>query len=703
MDSSRRRIRTSDCPFVPAQRHKTQDTRHKPHYDTPVGKRRALITGITGQDGSYLADFLLSKGYAVHGAVRRSSTENFERIAHIKERLHLHQADLLDELSLIHVLKEVRPHEVYGLAAQSFVPTSWIEPVLTGEFTALGVTRLLEAVRLVDPKIRFYQASSSEMFGMVRQTPQSEKTPFYPRSPYGVAKVYGHWITVNYRESYDLFACSGILFNHECVTAETPVIIRRDGLLDCVPISELVPDVRHRRTQPVEFEVWDRRGFVRARHATANWNGPKNDRRVHRLIARCGEVRVTADHVVFTGKGESRAEALEPGTTMETIPLPEPAGLTSVSRDWAWLMGVLAADGWIGFNESKYAGSFRNNDDALRARVAQLWTRLTGGSTSDHPGRSGWTGEPTGGVRFNGPTGILHWLHDTLYTRQSRHKRVPQVVLNADAETWRAFLSGYNAGDGLKAGHGDREFKNFKTSSPVLAAGLWWMASRVLDQKLTFNSEFVTRDDQEVAYYSINLWTEGGPVKGRHLLKPGDEIKQIRSEDYEGWLYDLETDSGTFHAGIGSLLIHNSPRRGIEFVTRKITHNVARIKLGLRRTLRLGNLDSKRDWGFAGDYVRAMWLMLQQKRPDDFVIGTGEMHSVREFCELAFARAGLDWRDHVRVDPKLIRPAEVHRLCADPRKARRKLGWRPTVGFKQLVHMMVDADLDSMRHEDSAR
>ena len=313
--------------------------------------KRALITGITGQDGSYLADFLLEKDYEVHGMVRRASTENFERISHLKDRITLHQADLLDQLSIIEVLKTARPREVYNLAAQSFVPTSWVQPVLTGEFTAIGVTRVLEAIRLVDPKIRFYQASSSEMFGRVQETPQTEKTPLYPRSPYGVAKVYGHWITINYRESYGIFASSGILFNHE------------------------------------------------------------------------------------------------------------------------------------------------------------------------------------------------------------------------------------------------------------------------------------------------------------------------------------------------------SPRRGKEFVTRKITHAVASIKLGLADELRLGNLDSRRDWGFAGDYVRAMWMMLQQRKAEDYVIATGEDHSVREFCEIAFDHAGLDWKKYVRIDSKLFRPAEVNKLRGNAAKARRRLKWKPRVGFQKLVTMMVDADL----------
>ncbi len=314
--------------------------------------KRALITGITGQDGSYLAEFLLDQGYEIIGMVRRSSTVNFERIGHLQDRLTLVAGDLLDEVSLIDLLRTHRPTEVYNLAAQSFVQTSFAQPVLTGEITALGVTRMLDAVRIVDPDIRFYQASSSEMFGKVVEVPQNENTPFYPRSPYGVAKVYGHWITVNYRESYDLHASSGILFNHE------------------------------------------------------------------------------------------------------------------------------------------------------------------------------------------------------------------------------------------------------------------------------------------------------------------------------------------------------SPRRGLEFVTRKISHGVARIKLGLANELRLGNLEAQRDWGFAGDYVEAMWLMLQRDEPGTYVVSTDETHSVREFCELAFDHVGLDWEDHVVIDEKFFRPAEVDLLVGDSTKARSELGWKPKVTFEELVHSMVEADLD---------
>jgi GDPmannose 4,6-dehydratase len=320
--------------------------------------RTALITGITGQDGSYLAELLLEKGYSVHGMVRRCSSSSIERIAHLQGRVELHQGDLLDQNSLVRLVDQIRPTEVYNLAAQSFVPTSWEQPIFTAEATGLGVTRLLDAIRQVDKTIRFYQASSSEMFGKVHETPQRETTVFHPRSPYGVAKVYGHYITLNYRESYDLYACSGILFNHE------------------------------------------------------------------------------------------------------------------------------------------------------------------------------------------------------------------------------------------------------------------------------------------------------------------------------------------------------SPRRGPEFVTRKISQQVARISLGLADELRLGNLDAKRDWGFAGDYVRAMWMMLQQSEPDDYVVGTGETHSVREFVQIAFQHVGLDWKQHVVIDPAFYRPAEVDLLLADPTKARTRLGWTPETGFRELVTMMVDADVERMRLAD---
>ncbi len=274
---------------------------------------KALVTGITGQDGSYLAEFLLERGYEVIGMVRRTSTTNFDRIRDFQDRITVVQGDLLDQVSLINLLQEHHPDEVYNLAAQSFVPTSFTQPVLTGEFTALGVTRILDAVRIADRTIRFYQASSSEMFGKVQEVPQRETTPFYPRSPYGAAKVYGHWITVNYRESYNLFACSGILFNHECVTAETPVFIRRGALIDLLPIEDIIPhrtapDSAPRYTTEPDpgnrFEVWDAGGWVTVTCMTATWNGfeQKPNKMVHRIAARGALVHATSDHVVFAAQ-----------------------------------------------------------------------------------------------------------------------------------------------------------------------------------------------------------------------------------------------------------------------------------------------------------------------------------------------------------------------------------------------------------------
>ncbi len=662
--------------------------------------KNVLITGITGQDGSYLAELLLEKGYKVYGMAARYATNPFENIEHILDKVEIITGDLADSSSLVRAVKVSQPDEVYNLAAQSFVKGSWDLPVLTGNETGVSVTRMLEAIRSIKPEARFYQASSSEMFGRVAETSQSETTPFYPRSPYGVAKVYGHWITVNYRESYDMFACSGILFNHECVTAETPIIIRRDGMVDCLPIAEVLLDPVHVPQRKLDFEIWDKGDWTKAKFGSITWNeaGRKNDKRVHRTLARCGEIRTTADHVLIKSDGSDvLTREIKEKDKLLTTELPAPTAVTEVSSDMARFLGLIAADGYVGHKEGKFSASFRNNDVKILREVADLWLRLFGGTVSDNPGRSGFTGGRTEGIHLNGSKAARHWLHEVLYTRDGA-KRVPQIVLNADKAAWLAFLSGYNLGDGLKKGNGNREFKNFKTSSSVLAAGLWWLASQVLDQKIILNVDMVERKGVPYHYYSINLGTKGGSKKGGHLLKEHDEIKRVRQDDYTGWLYDIETESGTFHAGVGNLVIHNSPRRGREFVTRKITNAVARIKAGLDKELRLGNLEAKRDWGFAGDYIKAMWLMLQQDKPDDYVIGTGENHSVQEFVELAFGHVDLNWKDYVVQDERFMRPAEVDILLADPTKAKKELKWEPKVSFKELVVMMVESEMEAVKN-----
>jgi GDPmannose 4,6-dehydratase len=668
-----------------------------------VPQKTALITGITGQDGSYLAELLLSRGYRVVGMTRRSSTDVHERIQHIVDDIEFVSGDLLDQSSITSIVAAVQPREIYNLAAQSFVPTSWSQPVLTGEFTALGVTRVLEAVRTVDPTIRFYQASSSEMFGKVQAVPQNEDTPFYPRSPYGVAKLYGHWITINYRESYDLYAVSGILFNHESVPASTPIIVRRGNLVDVVPIGEIVtvrekgPNYQDAAIDGVE--VWDGDGFVRVLGGSAYRHRPVVDNKaVRRIEARCGTVTTTGDHVVFTQSGERPAREVEPGETMKRATLPEAPAYTTISLETAWMLGAFVGDGSASRNaQGSVSAKFTNSSAHLRNYFASCWERITCGRSTYYESTSGFIpGRVVGQLVLKGAPTYKQWLYETCYTKDG-YKRVPQVILNGDQAIWRAFLAGYNAADGLKAGNGIYKYKNFKTNSPVLAAGLWWMARVALGQELVLNVD-VGPPERPGPFYSMNLRSPNPQGnKGAHLRKDLREVKRIVEEPhYEGWLYDITTESGRFAAGVGELVIHNSPRRGKEFVTRKITDGVARIKLGLQTELRLGNLDAQRDWGFAGDYVRAMWMMLQQDAPDDYVVSTGRTHSVREFVQRAFAAAGLDWERHVVVDPRYYRPAEVDLLVGDPAKAARVLGWAPEVTFEELVERMVRADLDRL-------
>jgi GDPmannose 4,6-dehydratase len=692
-------------------------------------KPTALITGITGQDGSYLAEFLLEKGYHVVGMVRRTSTVRFDRLRHIQDRLTLVPGDLLDEVSLIHILREYRPSEVYNLAAQSFVQTSWSQPVFTGEVTALGVTRILDAVRIVDPAIRFYQASSSEMFGKVQEVPQRETTPFYPRSPYGVAKVYGHWITVNYRESYGMFATSGILFNHECVEAHTPLVVRRGEFIDIcrpidlVPLRRKGPSIQH--FDIPDIEIWDGRQWTPVKAVTATHRRQSNpDHAVRWIQARGGVVAVTTHHQMLLDQmplaEEHEAElemagatnGLGPAQFRESPPpatdyqvraageievgdrlcmaraIPAGPGWTVVTAEMAELLGLLTADGYVAPNGRI---AFTNNSPGVRHRAAELWERLFMGQATECVGQSGWTGEKSvGKVNLIGDRTIGKWIREQLYTRDG-FKRVPGLVLNAQIDIQAAYLHGYYTGDGLKAGNGT----SVKTNSSVLAQGLYWLyASRGRR-----SSVYMEQRDGRI-YYQLNVRSPQTGGKGQHLSRDPAEVRAITSAQApDDWVFDLETGSGVFMAGVGSMVVHNSPSRGVEFVTRKITDAAARIHLGLQKELHLGNMDSKRDWGWAPDYVRAMWLMLQQDEPDDYVIATGETHSVQEFCDLAFKHVGLNWRDHVVLDPRYMRPAEVDLLVGDASKARDKLGWRPTVAFEEMVRRMVDADIRLLAEE----
>ncbi len=659
--------------------------------------RSALITGITGQDGSYLAELLLERGYEVHGMVRRASTEKFDRIEHLRDRITLHQGDLLDQRSLVDTLRAAKPDEVYNLAAMSFVAVSWIQPTLTAEFTGVGVTRMLEAVREACPEARFYQASSSEMFGKVLEVPQTESTPFYPRSPYGVAKAYGHFITVNYRESYDLFACSGILFNHECVFENTPLMVRTDGIVSVKTPADLVALQRKGRsaqsfTPETLLDVWDGSEWTPIRAITATRRRrTEPDHRGLSVQARGGVVDVTAHHHMLDAEGdELRADQVADGGRLALFDeFPCSNEWSAIAPETGELLGLLAADGYV--SRDGCGVRFINNDPILRTRVAQLWSRCFGGTSNEWVGRSGFdSSREVHAVNLNGANGLGGWLREQLYT-PTAHKQVPPIVLNATGDVTEAFLRGYYAGDGLKRGRGE----SIKTNSAVLAQGVCWLYALQGQHASVYLEQRAGK-----VYYQLNLRTAApAGMKGAHLRKDPAEVRRVVSAIVadDEWVFDIETESGVFAAGVGRLVVHNSPRRGLEFVTRKITWHAAAIKHGLRDHVSLGNLDAERDWGYAKDYVEAMYLMLQQDTPEDFVIATNRTNSVRECVEIAFDEAGLpEWEKYVRLDPAFLRPAEVDQLIGNPAKAKQQLGWEPQTTFEELIRLMTRADLQAL-------
>ncbi|HEY3865236.1 MAG TPA: GDP-mannose 4,6-dehydratase [Solirubrobacteraceae bacterium] len=660
-------------------------------------KPSALITGVTGQDGSYLAELLLDKGYDVHGMVRRASTEKFERIEHIRDRITLHQGDLLDQRSLVDALRASKPSEIYNLAAMSFVAVSWIQPTLTAEFTGVGVTRMLEAMREVCPEARFYQASSSEMFGKVLEVPQTETTPFYPRSPYGVAKAYGHFITVNYRESYNLHATSGILFNHESVCANTPLMVRDDGIVAVKTPVDLVPLLRKggsvQNFLPKSLlEIWDGGQWTPITAITATRRRSRDpDHRLLSIQARAGVVEVTAHHNMLDSDFAKIAACdVEDGSSLALCEdMPAPSGWGVASKEMAEFLGLMAADGYV--HKDGKGVCFTNNDPMLRIRASTLWSRLFMGSSSEWTGTSGWDESASvEHVNLTGSRAAALWLREHLYTSTGL-KQVPPLILNAVEEVQEAFLKGYYDGDGLKRGNG----ASIKTNSPVLAQGVCWMY-HVVGQPASVYVE----QRGEKTYYQLNLASAVRVgSKGQHLRKNPAEVRRVVPASVldDEWTFDVETESGVFCAGVGRLVISNSPRRGLEFVTRKITWHAAAIKHGLTKELRLGNLDAERDWGYAKDYVEAMWLMLQRDTPEDYVIATGKANSVRECCVLAFDEAGLgDFEQYVTIDPAFVRPAEVDHLIGSPAKAARDLGWVPQTSFEELIRLMTRADLESL-------
>jgi GDPmannose 4,6-dehydratase len=665
--------------------------------------KKALVTGITGQDGSYLAELLLDKGYEVHGLVRRTSSVSTDRIDHLcgestSPCVKLHYGDLSDASGLRDVLDAVEPDEVYNLGAQSHVKVSFEQAEYTADVTGLGSLRLLEGLRRFEErsgrKTRFYQASSSEMFGAA-PPPQSLQTPFHPRSPYGVAKVYSFWQTVNHRESYDMFACNGILFNHECIAENTPLMMRRNGTVHVMEACELVP-LRRKGPNVQQFpglgwEIWDGKQWTPVLGITATHRRKDDEHRMLSIEARGGTVAVTAHHHMLNHAHEIQVACdVQEGDSLAIAEqLPPAPNWTVLTPEMAEFLGLMTAEGYV---DPKGKIQWTNNDPLLRERVSQLWKQLFLGETYEWVGASGWN--PQQGViqmNLNGARSHAPWLREQLYTK-SGHKQVPTLVLNASPELQAHYLRGYYAGDGLKAGKGE----SIKTNSAVLAQGICWLYAnqgRLCSVYLEQRGQF--------SYYQLNIASDQGQSrKGQHLRKDAAEVRRIESCNQSSeWVFDLETGSGVFCAGVGRLIVHNSPRRGETFVTRKITRAVGRIKLGLQDKLYLGNLDAKRDWGHARDYVEAMWLMLQQETPRDYVIATGEAYSVREFAEAAFGHVELDYNEYVEVDPRFFRPAEVDYLLGEPRETMQALNWQPKTSFADLVREMVEADLELARQE----
>ena len=688
--------------------------------------KRALITGVTGQDGAYLAEFLLDKGYEVHGLKRRSSLFNTDRIDHLYQDPHeqqrkfiLHYGDLTDSTSLIRVIQEIQPDEIYNLAAQSHVAVSFESPEYTANADALGTLRILEAIRILglEGKTRFYQASTSELFGKVQEIPQRETTPFYPRSPYAVAKLYAYWITVNYREAYGIYGCNGILFNHECVAGRTPLLVRRGRVVDVVAVEDLVP-LRGKGPNVQHFdvpglEVWDGRQWVAVGGITASKRRKDDpDHQMMSVEARAGVVTVTAHHQVLDSEGDSlRADTAEEGMRMLLAEqMPDSPGWTLVGMEMAEFLGLLTADGYVPQGDRKVI-QFTNNDATLSARVAELWERLFLGNSRMQEGSSGFSDAPVGQLYMSGGGEVVRWLREQLYDPRG-YKKVPPLILNAPPEVQAAYLEGYYEGDGLKAGNGDA----VKTNSPLLAQGLCWLYANQGRMVSVYRQEHNGR-----IYYLLNLQTANpAGQKGQHLRKDPAELRRLEAgvqDETDEWVYDLETASEHFMAGVGRLVVHNSPIRGETFVTRKITRALARISLGLQDKVYLGNLNAKRDWGHAKDYVEMQWLMLQQEQPEDFVIATGRQYSVRQFVEIAAAHVGMDivWEGEgveekgidrrtgkvvVEVDPRYFRPTEVETLLGDPSRAHEKLGWQPRISFEEMVQEMMQTDLELARRDD---
>jgi len=756
---------------------------------------KALISGVTGQDGSYLLEFLINKGYEVHGIIRRASTFNLERLYNVKSsNVNLHFADLSVGTHLLNIINEIHPDEIYNLAAQSHVRISFDIPEYTSDITGLGCLRFLEAIHKSKTHPRFYQASSSEMYGTTLP-PQSETSPFDPNSPYACSKLYAYNMTRNYRRAYNLHASNGILYNHESCIAGLPFFMRTNkGFVDILPIRDIVSlvssvkedrNIKQTDLIPLHIHIWDGSDWTRIKSVTVYPNkdivnqldiksnnsagfkignsGSILDNKVKKIKlvnARGGTYTVTGEHKCILEDGVStnaenligrkffttRSKRINNmiGSWLKFGSYPIIKALDfGITENEAMFAGYLCGDGSIDDNGNICLKSF--DIDTLKKYSSMIYAGVGWGPSKEKD----WINARTISIVNMNPN--MEWrgkFRKSDFFCNNGDRRVPWKILNSNNKIKMAFLHGYYEADGLQGGL-DRlnEFKNIKSSSMTLTAGMVYLINTVVGQEYNINVDIAKWKGKETYYYSVNFLSTSKTYQNRrnlkakydavklmidqqsrnaeitrktgatspfirkirggyipkfehHFYQKRNEVKRVITYPvYDGYLYDLETDSGKYMCGIGVGVVHNSPRRGINFVTRKITQAATRIKLGLQDKLILGNLDAKRDWGYAGDFVEAMWLILQQDNPDDYVIATGESHTVREFVEETFRVLDLDYDKYISIDKRLFRPSEVDNLCGDASKAKRVLGWEPKVKFKELIKMMVASDMILARQE----
>jgi len=663
--------------------------------------KTAVITGITGQDGSYLAELLLKKDYKVYGLKRRTSSNDLGNVKHLENDIEIIEGDLEDLTSLVHLCQTAKPNEFYNLAAQSHVGSSFKQPIYTSNVTGLGVLNCLEAIRISGYHTRFYQAATSELFGnLTNGELATEITAFHPRSPYGVSKLYGYWATVNYREAYKMFACNGILFNHECLFAETPIFTKKNNDIDIQYVSELISyrsDISHDSSylekdyRNDNTEIWNGFKFVKLITVSRKKINKLSTENQYKQVtnARCGVVTTTPNHKLINSEQQKKpARDFKKDSMVMFGTMPKSNETKTILTDMAYLMGLLTGGGYIGENHIQ----FTNNDQELRNEFSNLISDLFCDiSIPEKEFISGFGGTTTQSVVTGLGKDHCSWLRKQLYERKTKHKKVPKQILNSASDIKLSFLRGYYAADESKKDKYIHEFKSFKTNSPILAQGILYLIQSVTHQLWNINSFL----QNNTIYYQVNLHSPDFPNKGQHLKKINNQITKIISiHSQNQHVFDVETETGDVMAGIGTLVIGNSPRRGSSFVTRKITLGIGAIKRGEQDVIALGNLEAKRDWGFAGDYVEGMWRMLNHHEPQDFILATGETRSIREFCEIAFGIAGLgDYQKYVTVDPRFFRPAEVNVLIGDASKAHNLLNWYPQYSFHDLVSSMVQNDL----------